>query len=97
MDQKQALELEIEQLRGSLNAIQHRGDEDDRELLHKMEATLEELREKEQELECVEEMNRTLIVMERKTNDELQEARKELIKVSFLFNFNNACPMAVEC
>ncbi|KAK6227965.1 hypothetical protein SCA6_000305 [Theobroma cacao] len=79
LDQKQALELEIEQLRGSLNVIRHMGDEDDIEVLRKMEATLKELREKEGELEDVEALNQTLIVRERKSNDELQEARKELI------------------
>ncbi|XVE99578.1 hypothetical protein REPUB_Repub03eG0211500 [Reevesia pubescens] len=79
LDQKQALELEIEQLRGSLNVIRHMGDEDDIEVLKKMEASLKELREKEGELEDIEALNQTLIVRERKSNDELQEARKELI------------------
>ncbi|XP_022765145.1 protein INVOLVED IN DE NOVO 2 isoform X3 [Durio zibethinus] len=79
LDQKQALELEIEQLRGSLNVIRHMGDEDDIEVLKKMEASLKELREKEGELEDLEALNQTLIVRERKSNDELQEARKEMI------------------
>ncbi|XVE69201.1 hypothetical protein DITRI_Ditri09bG0132600 [Diplodiscus trichospermus] len=79
LDQKQALELEIEQLRGSLNVIRHMGDEDDIEVLKKIEASLKELREKEGELEDLEALNQTLIVRERKSNDELQEARKELI------------------
>ena len=88
LDQKQALELEIEQLRGSLNVIRHMGDEDDIEVLKKMEASLKELREKEGELEDLEALNQTLIVRERKSNDELQEARKELINVSvFSFQF----------
>ncbi|KAB1225962.1 hypothetical protein CJ030_MR1G006670 [Morella rubra] len=38
-----------------------------------------DLNEKEEELARMEELNQTLIVKERKTNDELQEARKELI------------------
>ncbi|XWS07751.1 hypothetical protein CRYUN_Cryun41cG0017500 [Craigia yunnanensis] len=79
LDQKQTLELEIEQLRGSLNVIRHMGDEDDIEVLKKMEASLKELREKEGELEDLEALNQTLIVRERKSNDELQEAHKELI------------------
>ncbi|GMI86246.1 INVOLVED IN DE NOVO 2, RNA-DIRECTED DNA METHYLATION 12 [Hibiscus trionum] len=79
LDQKQALELEIEQLRGSLNVIKHMGDEDDIEVLKKVEASLKELREKEGELEDLEALNQTLIVRERKSNDELQDARKELI------------------
>ncbi|MBA0781497.1 hypothetical protein Gotri_002421 [Gossypium trilobum] len=79
LDQKQALELEIEQLRGSLNVIRHMGDEDDIEVLEKVDASLKELREKEAELEDLEALNQTLIVRERKSNDELQDARKELI------------------
>ncbi|TYJ37495.1 hypothetical protein E1A91_A05G379900v1 [Gossypium mustelinum] len=79
LDQKQALELEIEQLRGSLNVIRHMGDEDDMEVLEKVDASLKELREKEAELEDLEALNQTLIVRERKSNDELQDARKELI------------------
>ncbi|KAG8490406.1 hypothetical protein CXB51_013699 [Gossypium anomalum] len=79
LDQKQALELEIEQLRGSLIVIRHLGDEDDKEVLQKIEASLKDLREKEGELEDLEALNQTLIVSERKSNDELQDARKELI------------------
>ena len=37
------------------------------------------LREKEESLEDLEALNQTLIVKERKSNDELQEARRELI------------------
>ena len=80
--------MEIEQLRGSLNVIRHMGDEDDIEVLKKMEASLKELREKEGELEDLEALNQTLIVRERKSNDELQDARKELINVSFFVHFN---------
>ncbi|XVE69202.1 hypothetical protein DITRI_Ditri09bG0132700 [Diplodiscus trichospermus] len=55
------------------------GDENDIEVLKMMEASLKELREKEGELEDLEALNQSLIVRERKSNDELQEARKELI------------------
>ncbi|XWS65981.1 hypothetical protein CRYUN_Cryun05aG0160900 [Craigia yunnanensis] len=84
LDQKQALKLGIEHLRGLLNVTRHMGDmgdEDDIEVLRKMEATLEELREKDEELEHVEVLNQVLIVRERQSNDELQEARKILINV----------------
>ncbi|KAB2078671.1 hypothetical protein ES319_A06G180000v1 [Gossypium barbadense] len=77
--QKQALELEIEQLRGSMNVIRELGDEDDDIVLTIIEASFKELREKERELEDLEALNQTLIVSERKSNNELQEARKELI------------------
>ena len=68
------------------------GDEDT-EMKRKMEAIQEELKDKEEELDGLEELNQALIVKERKSNDELQGARKELINVSifylwpFLFSF----------
>lgn len=86
LDAKQALELEIEQLRGQLNVMKHMGDDGDVEVLQKVEAILKQLREREGELDDLEDLNQTLIVKERKSNDELQEARKELISVcSFPF------------
>lgn len=86
LDAKQALELEIEQLRGQLNVMKHMGDDGDVEVLQKVEAILKQLREREGELDDLEDLNQTLIVKERKSNDELQEARKELINVcSFPF------------
>ena len=85
LDAKQALELEIESLRGSLNVMKHMGD-DDLEVLEKVEAIHKDLREKEGEFDDLEALNQTLIVKERKSNDELQDARKELINVSFSFH-----------
>ena len=41
----------------------------------------EELNNMEEKIEHLEEMNRVLIAKEWKSNDELQEARKELINV----------------
>lgn len=76
---KQALELEIEQLRGQLNVMKHMEDEGDSEVLIKVESLLKALREKERELGYMETLNQTLIVQERKTNDELQDARRELV------------------
>ncbi|KAF3444197.1 hypothetical protein FNV43_RR13887 [Rhamnella rubrinervis] len=79
LDDKQALELEIEQLRGTLNVREHMGDGDDEVALKKTEAILKELREKEEEHEHAETLSQTLIIKEHKINDELQDARKELI------------------
>lgn len=84
LDAKQALELEIERLRGSLNVMKHMGDDGDVEILEKVDTILKQLREKEGELEDLEALNQTLVVKERKSNDELQEARKELVNVSVL-------------
>ncbi|KAK6929351.1 Factor of DNA methylation 1-5/IDN2, domain XH [Dillenia turbinata] len=79
LDAKQALELEIEQLRGALNVMKHVGDDGDAEILKKMEDIFSTLREKEGELEDLEALNQALVIKERKSNDELQDARKELI------------------
>lgn len=92
LDAKQAAELEIEQLRGALNVMKHMGgDEDNQEILNKVDGLLKNLREKEGELDDLEALNQTLIVKERMSNDELQEARKELVNVSacsFIFYLN---------
>ncbi|MCL7040007.1 hypothetical protein MKW94_012218 [Papaver nudicaule] len=80
LDAKQALELEIERLKGNLNVLKHmKGDEDDA-FTKKMEEMYKNLEERERELESLEGLNQALVVEERKSNDELQEARKELIQ-----------------
>lgn len=79
LDAKQAIELEIEQLRGSLNVMKHIGDDGDMEVLKKVDTIHKMLREKEGDLDDLEALNQTLIVKERKSNDELQDARKELV------------------
>ncbi|XP_071734516.1 protein INVOLVED IN DE NOVO 2-like [Rutidosis leptorrhynchoides] len=79
LDAKQAAELEIERLKGQLNVMKHIGD-DDKEVLKKVEEIHKNLREREEELEDLESLNQTLVVQERKSNDELQDARKELVE-----------------
>ncbi|XWS74132.1 hypothetical protein CRYUN_Cryun02cG0189200 [Craigia yunnanensis] len=79
LDTKQALELEIQGLTGALQVMLHMDGDEDAEMKRKMEAIQEELKEKEEELDGVEDLNQALIVKERKSNDELQDARKELI------------------
>lgn len=86
LDAKQALQLEIEQLRGTLSVMGHMGEDGDEEVLKKIDAMDIELRGKEEELEDVMALNQTLIIQERKSNDELQEARTELITVSLFFS-----------
>jgi hypothetical protein len=82
---KQKLELEIQQLKGKLNVMKHMEDEGDFDVLDMMDALHLDLREKEQSLRDMDALNQTLIIKERKSNDELQEARKELISVIFYF------------
>ena len=77
--------------------MEHMGRDD--ETKKRMEAINEELKEKEEELDDLEALTQTLIIKERKCNDELQEARKEMITVSLIsFNITNsestACAIA---
>ena len=83
LEAKQALQLEIEQLKGKINVMKHVGHRGGMEVMKKMEEMHKELQQKEDELADVESLNQTLVVKERMTNEELQEARKALIDVSF--------------
>ncbi|KAF8041778.1 hypothetical protein BT93_A0395 [Corymbia citriodora subsp. variegata] len=80
LDAKQKLEMEIEELKGKLEVMKHLEDQDDEAVQKKMKEMNEELQEKKDELTDLEELNSTLISKERRSNDELQEARKELIQ-----------------
>lgn len=82
LDARQALELEIERMRGALHVMKHMGEDGDMEVKKNMDAIKEDLKEKEEELESMEALQQALVIKERKSNDELQEARKELISVS---------------
>lgn len=79
LEAKQALQLEIEQLKGKINVMKHVGHRGGMEVMKKMEEMHQELQEKEDELADVESLNQTLVVKESMTNKELQEARKALI------------------
>ncbi|KAL5569071.1 hypothetical protein UlMin_025646 [Ulmus minor] len=78
LGKKQALELEVEQLRGTVNVMRHMGG-DNAEGIKIMEATLTKLKEKEEELENCEDMYQALITAHFKSNEEQQKARKVLI------------------
>lgn len=93
MDAKQQLELEIEQLKGKLLVMKHLGSEEDTGIKKKVEEISEELKDKIEEMEHIEALNQTLLVKERKSNDELQGARKELIVVCFLIPFGFHVPV----
>ncbi|XWS28829.1 hypothetical protein CRYUN_Cryun25bG0105100 [Craigia yunnanensis] len=79
LDAKQALELEIQRMKGALQVMQHMEGDEDTEMKRKVVAIEKELKDKEEELDDLEDLNQALIVKERKSNDELQGARKELI------------------
>ncbi|RZC89522.1 hypothetical protein C5167_027062 [Papaver somniferum] len=77
MDAKNKLELEVEQLTWKLKSLTSKaGDDADLEL----KKMAEDLKDKKEELEYLEDMNQTLLAKSLESNDELQEARKELIK-----------------
>lgn len=79
LNQKQALELEIERMKGALEVMRHMNEEGDMEALNKKNSIEKELKDKEEELDHLGNMTESLIIMERNTNDEVQGARKELI------------------
>ncbi|KAG2305783.1 hypothetical protein Bca4012_085350 [Brassica carinata] len=79
LDQKQDLELEVEHLKRQLSVMRHMEFNGGTEIVNKVETFLRDLSEKEGELAHVNKFNQDLIVRERKTNDELQEARRALI------------------
>ena len=87
LDMKQELELEIQQLKGSLSVLKHMEDDEDAEVLKKVDTLQKDLRDKEQSLEELDALNQALIVKERESNDELQEARKALVDVCFFKYF----------
>ena len=79
---KENLELEIEQLHGKLEVVKHQG----LESKEKIDVPSQELKDKNDEIEALELLNMTLFIVERKSNDQLQDARKELINVSCLID-----------
>ncbi|GJX85487.1 factor of DNA methylation 1-like protein [Tanacetum coccineum] len=80
LDAKQKLEMEIEELKGKVQVMKHLGDDDDTKVQEQIKKMEDELKAKEEEMGDIEELNQTLLLKERQSNDELQEARKELIK-----------------
>lgn len=86
LDARQALELEIERLKGSLEVMKHMGEDGDDDAKKKMHQMQQDLDEKEEELEYFQNINQSLIIKERRSNDEVQDARKELINV-FICDF----------
>ena len=81
LDEKQKLEMEIEELKGKLEVMKHMGGDDDAAVQQKINQMNEQLQEKKENLDSLEDLNQQLLAKERQSNDELQEARKELIAV----------------
>uniref|UniRef100_A0ACD5VFS4 Uncharacterized protein n=2 Tax=Avena sativa TaxID=4498 RepID=A0ACD5VFS4_AVESA len=76
LHEKRELELEVTRLNGTLQVMKHMEGDDDGDIHNKMEKLSERL---EHEKKRLEELSGELVKKERESNDELQEARKELI------------------
>ncbi|EMS64523.1 hypothetical protein TRIUR3_35150 [Triticum urartu] len=76
LHEKRELELEVTRLNGTLQVMKHLEGDDDGDIHDKMEKLSEKL---EHERKRLEELSGELVRKERESNDELQEARKELI------------------
>ena len=73
--------MEIQEIKGKLLVLKHLGDQDDAAVQKKVEEMKDELSQKVDDFADMESLNQTLIIKERQSNDELQEARKILIQV----------------
>lgn len=91
IDAKQALELEIERLRGAEQVMIHMEQDGDEQSTNHLVDIQCQLKQKEGDLEQLEKTNQYLIVKERRSNDELQEARKELIEVRTSYLSSTHC------
>ncbi|XP_074364870.1 protein INVOLVED IN DE NOVO 2-like [Apium graveolens] len=78
-DEMQLLELEMEQMRGALETMIPFTEGGDVEVNKRMKSLEEKLKEKEDHLEDLEDLSQALLIKERKSNEEVQDARKELI------------------
>uniref|UniRef100_A0ACD5YBV6 Uncharacterized protein n=1 Tax=Avena sativa TaxID=4498 RepID=A0ACD5YBV6_AVESA len=76
---KQNLEMQLAQLRGKFEVMKHMETEADTSS-KELEKISVELKEKDDELDAMVDANQALIIVERRTNDELEQAKKELIK-----------------
>ncbi|OQU77429.1 hypothetical protein SORBI_3009G048300 [Sorghum bicolor] len=79
LEKKQKLELEINHLSGKLHVMELKPGDEDPESREKIDKLKEELNEKIDELKYAENYNQDLISRERKSSDELREAREVLI------------------
>nr|GME01592.1 factor of DNA methylation 4-like [Ipomoea batatas] len=82
LDQKQALELEVEKLKGLVEGRRHM-------MVRHLALTsiLEDLKEKLDEHDHLENMTCELFIKHQRVDNQVQEARKEMINVSLLYDF----------
>lgn len=87
LDAKQALELEIQRLRGAEQVMKHMEQDGDEQAKNELLDIQSKLKEKEEELENIGETTNHLINKERSSNDEIQGARKKLFEVRTSYHF----------
>lgn len=78
----QKLEMEIKEMKAKLEAMSCNSDSKDSASEKKIVELNNQLQEKMDEMDFMESSNQILVIKERKSNDQLQEIRKELINVS---------------
>lgn len=81
LEMKQKLELDIKHLSGKLHLMELKPGDEDPVSREKIDKLKEELKVKIEELNDAENYNQGLISQERKTSEELREAREALINV----------------
>ncbi|VYS61534.1 unnamed protein product [Arabidopsis thaliana] len=79
LEQRQKEELHEKIIRLERQIDQHMASDGDAQVVKEVDIIFKDLVEKEAELADLDKFNQTLILRERRTNDELQEARKELV------------------
>nr|GMD73373.1 factor of DNA methylation 5-like [Ipomoea batatas] len=87
LDGKQGLEMEIESLKRDINVMRQMNEERDLAAKIKLTSIEEELKDKQEELDYFNNINNEFIIKQRCDNDQLLDARKALINVSYLYNF----------
>ncbi|OEL26583.1 Factor of DNA methylation 1 [Dichanthelium oligosanthes] len=89
LEKQKKLELEIQQLQGKWEVMKHMPGKEDSES-KKIKELSEVLQDKYDEMEAMESLNMALLIKERKINDELQDARKELLSGFKVLAFDQA-------
>jgi len=81
LDSKHELELEREQLNGELEVRKHMGAEEDTKLQEQLDKMRKKLVEIDEEIEYAKDTNQTCFDNERMASEDLEEAKKEMIRV----------------
>lgn len=81
LDAKHELELEKVRLKGELEVRKHMVAEEDTELQQDLDKKHTELKDINDEIEYTDDLNQTFIVKEKVASEELEDGKKEMIRV----------------